>query len=417
MTTENDLRARAMRLIEAGIAAADPGRAVARAMPLALDDPPGPGGVWRIVALGKAARAMAAAALEALPDAQALVVTNAGNDAALDRAEICVAGHPVPDAAGEAAARRVEALLRGCDPADRLLALISGGGSAMLPAPVAGMTLADKQQVNRLLLASGADITQTNLIRQALSRLKGGGWLRICRAPVTALILSDVPGDDLRVVASGPTVAAIGTLAEAGATARALGIWDRLPEVAQLALRRPDGRGATPGATNILVGSNGHSLAALLGAGALPGGAALSGDVEDCARALLLRARGAAPGTALAFGGETTVRLAGDGMGGRNQELALRFARAAEAAGLPGDWCFAAVGSDGRDGPGEAAGGIVGPGTLARMRAAGIDPDDALARNDSTPALAAADGLVITGATGTNVADLAVFLRAAVPIS
>lgn len=424
---DEQLAAAAMALIRAGIGAADPGRAVGAAMDWVLTDPPATAGRWQVVAIGKAARAMSAAALARLPEARALVITNKGNDAPLDRATILVAGHPVPDAAGEDAARRVEALLRGCDPGDRVLALISGGGSAMLPAPVAGVSLADKQEVNRLLLGSGADIGQTNLIRQALSRLKGGGWLRASKAPVVALILSDVPGDDLRVIASGPTVAPIGSIADAAATARDLGLWPRLPASVRAALSRPDdpdGRGhaaedcaaedcgAGTGPRNILIGSNAISVAAMVAAGAAPGAVALQGDVEDCARRLVAACRDAAPGTALAFGGETTVVLTGDGMGGRNQELALRFARAAEAGGLAGDWVFAAVGSDGRDGPGEAAGGLVGPCTMARMRAAGLDPDDVLARNDTTPALAAAGGLVITGATGTNVADLAVFVAA-----
>ena len=403
----------ALALIHAGIAAADPARAVASAMGQALADPPGPGGEWRIVALGKAARVMAQAALEHLPDNRALVVTNRGNDAPLIRAEVLCAGHPVPDGAGEADARRVEALLAGCGPQDRLLALISGGGSAMLPAPVAGVTLADKQQVNRLLLASGADIIQTNLIRQALSRLKGGGWLRLCRAPVTALILSDVPGDDLRVVASGPTVAPVGSVADAARVAGDLGILDHLPAAVRAALSRsePVRDTGTARVRNILIGSNGQSVQAMVAAGARPGGAALDGDVEDCARALVATAQAARPGEALAFGGETTVRLTGDGMGGRNQELALRFARAAARAGLAGPWAFASLGSDGRDGPGEAAGGVVDDGTPERLAAAGVDLEAMLARNDSTAALTACGGLVMTGPTGTNVADLAVFLR------
>lgn len=406
------LEDRALSLIRAGIDAADPGRATSRAIPDILADPPDPGGVCHLIALGKAARAMAAAALAALPDTRALVITNAGNDAPLDRAEILVAGHPVPDAAGEAAARRVAAVLQVARPQDRVLALISGGGSAMLPAPVKGVTLAEKQQVNRLLLGCGADIAQTNLIRQALSRLKGGGWLRSSRAPVTALILSDVPDDDLRVIASGPTVAPIGTIADAAATARDLGIWDDLPPAVQTALTRPEDRVDLPDARNVLIGSNGQSIASMIAAGAVAGGAELSGDVEDCAQALVRAAQAAQPGQALAFGGETTVKLTGDGQGGRNQELALRFARAAAQAGLSGDWTFAAIGSDGRDGPGEAAGGVVGPQTLDRIAAAGIDLDAALSRNDSGPVLDAAKGLVIIGATGTNVADLAVFLRA-----
>lgn len=405
------LQSRALALIQTGIDAAEPRGATLAAMADVLSDPPAQGGVWHVIALGKAARAMAAAALSQLPDAQALIITNAGNDAPLDRARIIVAGHPVPDAAGEDAALQVERLLRDARPQDRVLALISGGGSAMLPAPVVGVTLAEKQQVSRLLLASGADIGRMNLIRQALSRLKGGGWLRLSAAPVVALILSDVPGDDLRVIASGPTVAPVGTIAQAADMARALGIWDRLPPAVQTALSRVDDRGDLPAARNLLIGSNGKSVAAMIAAGGVDGGVALEGDVQDCAQALVRAAAGATPGQALVFGGETTVTLTGDGQGGRNQELALRFALMAAQAGLGGDWVFASVGSDGRDGPGQAAGGIVDPTTLARIAAAGINVDAALARNDSGPALDAAGGLVITGATGTNVADLAVFLR------
>ncbi len=403
---------RAMALIRAGIAAADPGAAVTRGMGAALANPPGPGGRWQIIALGKAARAMAGAALAALPGAATLVVTNADNDAPLAGARVMRAGHPQPDADGAAAAAEVIARLAATSPQDRVLALISGGGSAMLPAPAEGMTLADKQAVNRLLLASGADISQVNLIRQGLSRLKGGGWLRLSQAPVTALILSDVPGDDLRVIASGPTVAPVGQRAEAAAMARALGIWDEMPEAARAALSRPDDRAALPVAENILVGSNGISVAAMQDAGADAGPIPLEGDVQDCAEAIWALAAGLKPGQALAFGGETTVKLVGDGMGGRNQELALRLALLAEAQPVGFDWAFASVGSDGRDGPGEAAGGLVGPQTPARIRAGGIDPAEALSRNDSTPALAAGGALVVTGATGTNVADLAVLVRA-----
>ena len=411
--TENSLRLNehVLQLIRQGIAAADPGRSVRAAMAQVLSDPPGSAGVWHVIALGKAARAMTEAALEALPDARALVITNAGNDAPLARAEILIAGHPVPDKAGEEAAHQVETLLRSAKPEDRVLALISGGGSAMLPAPVEGVTLAEKQQVNRVLLGSGADIGQTNLIRQALSRLKGGGWLRLSRAPVTALILSDVPGDDLRVIASGPTVAPIGSIAEAAAMARKLGIWDELPEPVQQALQRSDDRTDLPTARNILIGSNRQSVQAMVDAGAIPGGADLTGDVQDCAKALVRIAQTVKAGQALAFGGETTVRLTGDGQGGRNQELALRFAREAERAGLTGAWVFASIGSDGRDGPGEAAGGIVDNQTMDRIRQAGIDLEAELQRNNSGPVLDAVGALVVTGATGTNVADLAVFQK------
>ncbi|WP_370576815.1 glycerate kinase [Paracoccus sp. PAR01] len=401
-----------MALIQAGINAADPAEAVRRGMAEVLADPPEQGGRWQIIALGKAARAMAKAALQALPGGDALVVTNAGNDAALPGARVMRAGHPQPDAQGAAAADEVERLLQSMGPNERVLALISGGGSAMLPAPAEGMTLADKQAVNALLLASGADIAQVNLIRQGLSRLKGGGWLRLSAAPVVALILSDVPGDDLRVIASGPTVAPVGTRADAVALAKRLGIWDRMPEAARVALSRPDDPRPLLQARNILVGSNAISVAAMVTAGADAAALPLEGDVQDCAQAIWALARDLAPGQALAFGGETTVRLVGDGMGGRNQELALRLALLAEGDPVPFDWAFASVGSDGRDGPGEAAGGLVGPDTVAKVRTAGVDPVAALSRNDSTPALLAGDALVVTGATGTNVADLAVLVRA-----
>ncbi|WP_410218690.1 glycerate kinase [Paracoccus sp. (in: a-proteobacteria)] len=407
------MREQVLAFLETGVAAAAPGSAVSRAMPDLLRDPLDRDGCWHVIAVGKAARAMAVAALEALSGTvtgHVLVVTNAGNDSALDGVRVLRAGHPEPDEDGLRAAEAVAQVLQHARPQDRVLALISGGGSAMLPAPVPGLHLDDLRRVNGLLLASGADITQVNLVRQALDGLKGGGWSRLSGAPLCALILSDVPGDDLRVVASGPTVAPIGTPAEAAHLCRQLGIWDQLSERVQQAMTAPVPAAAPP-AQNILVGSNTQSVAAMVAAGALDGGVPLQGDVADCARALVAVVRDAAPGQALVFGGETTVQLKGDGMGGRNQELALRFACEARAAGLQGPWAFAAMGSDGRDGPGDAAGGLVFPDTLDRIRAAGIDPADALARNDSTPTLAAADGLIMTGASGTNVADLAVFLR------
>ncbi|MBW6506394.1 MAG: DUF4147 domain-containing protein [Rhodobacteraceae bacterium] len=407
------LQARAREVFAAGVGAADPAAAVARHLPQALADAPGPGGRWHLIALGKGAVAMAEAALARLPvGCPALVVTTRENARPLAGACVLAAGHPVPDAAGEAAARAVEAALAATAPHDRVLALISGGGSALLPAPVAGVGLADKATVNRLLLGSGADIGQMNLVRQALSRLKGGGWLRTSAAPIVALILSDVPGDDLRVIASGPTVAPLGSRADAAALCHALKIWDRLPAAVRAHLAAPE-RAAPPlpAARNILIGANALSLAAMRDAGAGLAPFALHGDVGAMAVQIVATLAAMVPGQVLAAGGETTVRLVGRGIGGRNQELALRVALAAEAAGLAGDWAFLAGGSDGRDGPTDAAGAVVGPATLGAIRAAGIDPAARLAENDSYPALAAAGALLLTGATGTNVADLAVLLR------
>ncbi|MFI0396863.1 glycerate kinase type-2 family protein [Paracoccus jiaweipingae] len=403
----------ALGLIRAGIAAADPFTAVAGALPGLLAQVVPVGG-WRVLAVGKAAPQMARAALTLLPGVPALAVTHAGNDRPLPGAMVLRAGHPEPDAQGLAAAHQVAEFLSQGRAGQAVLALISGGGSAMLPAPVPGVTLADKIAVNRLLLGSGLDIIAMNRIRQALSVQKGGGWLRLSPAPVCTLILSDVPGDDPRVVASGPSVAPIGTLAQAADLARQAGLWSRLPPAVQRALTRPQPPAPPPGGPVQVVGSNAISLRAMAAAGARSAPRPLTGEVATCAPRLLAAMRDLRPGQALAFGGETTVRLGSGpvGQGGRNQELALRLALAEAAAPLGFDWRFAALGSDGRDGPGQAAGAVVGPETLARMRAAGLDPQAALRAHDSGPALAAAGALVMTGSTGTNVADLAVALRA-----
>ncbi|MBD3678302.1 MAG: DUF4147 domain-containing protein [Rhodobacteraceae bacterium] len=401
----------ARRIFAAGVAAADPVQAVRRALeerPLAPVT-----GRRVVIAVGKAAIGMAEAAQVVLPDIdRVLIVTNYENTREVPGAEVFAAGHPVPDEGGEAAAKAVIAALSELGSEDAVLALISGGGSALLPAPAEGLTLADKARVNSLLLASGADITEMNLVRQQLSRLKGGGVLRVASpAQVTSLILSDVVGDDLRVIASGPTVSPIGTRAEAVALCEARGIWDDLPEAVRRNLEHEDDIQADlPTADNRLIGSNGISVAAMAreADGALVAPEPLEGDVEDAARLVADVATG---GGCWLFGGETTVRIKGDGLGGRNQELAMRVALEAEARGWSGDWAFLSGGTDGRDGPTDAAGGLVGPDTLARMRAEGVDPQAALARNDSYHALNAAGALLMTGATGTNVADLQVLIR------
>lgn len=404
-------RAAAQRIFAAGVAAADPGAGVRHALTGPLTDL----APQVIVAVGKGARAMMAAALEVLEargiaPRRALVVTNYENAEPLDGAELFAAGHPVPDENGARAAEAVEAALSGLAPGAQVLALISGGGSALLPAPVAGLSLTDKAEVNRLLLGSGADIVEMNLVRQQLSRLKGGGLLRVAApAHVSALILSDVVGDDLRVIASGPTVAPVGTRAEAVAVLKRRGLWARVPAAVRAVLAREEAPAPLPGATNLLIGSNALSLAAM--AGEAPGArrpdGPLTGDVAEAAERILAEATG--PGVWL-WGGETTVVLTGSGRGGRNQELALRLAVAAEAAGWS-DFVFLSGGTDGRDGPTDAAGGLVDHGSVARIRSSGVDLERALSNNDSYRALSASDDLLMTGATGTNVADLQVLIR------
>lgn len=401
------------RLYDAAVQAADPDRAIKAAMQ--RHPVPDTAGDLVVIAFGKAAPAMMRAALACLPVPRAaLVVTHHENDTTLPGVETIRAGHPVPDEHGLRAGQRIMELLDSVGPTDRVVVLVSGGGSALVPAPAGDLTLADKQAVNRVLLEAGLDITAMNLVRQQLSELKGGGLLRrAAPAPVHAYILSDVIGDDLRAIASGPTAAPLGTRADAKALLRDADAWDRLPAAVQDLLSAPDIPAEVPEADNTLVGSNRQSLQAMLDAA--PDGLEarivsdhLVGDVAEACAEIVAAAQGArAPGL-LIFGGETTVRIQGDGLGGRNQELALRIAF--EADRLPEGWCFLSGGTDGRDGPTDAAGGIVDAGTLGRIEAAGQDPRALLEYNDSHAALDAAGDLLRVPATGTNVADVQALL-------
>lgn len=398
-------------LFDAACRAADPGEALRRATfkhPVQR----GPGRLL-LVALGKAAVTMTEAFTAAHRVDAAIVVTNDENARPLaGGVRVLASGHPVPDARGEAAGREVAALLEGAGPDDRVVVLVSGGGSALLPAPVAGVTLADKQEMSRVLLAGGVSIGDINLVRQQVSRLKGGGMLRLAApAPVQAYILSDVIGDDLRVIASGPTVAPVGSPREAEQMLRRRGLWDAVPPSVRAAiLAQQDGPPQPlPHAENHLIGSNRMSLDAMAEAARAAGLAPeivsdhLTGDVAEAAAFIARAARGQTGPAALIFGGETEVTLRGTGRGGRNQELALRVARAMPA----GDWVFLSGGTDGRDGPTDDAGGLVDAGTWARI---GPEAEALLANNDSNEALRRADDLLTTGPTGTNVADVQVLL-------
>ncbi|KUP93022.1 glycerate kinase type-2 family protein [Tritonibacter horizontis] len=410
----------ALDLFHTAIARADPAAAVAQQLARAPLAPLPTGGRRIVIAVGKAAVPMMRAALSQLPQppAVALAITNPENLTELAGAQVIAGAHPVPDASSAAAGQQVLDSLADLRAEDQVLMLISGGGSALMVAPAPGVTLADKAAVNEILLASGLEINRMNLVRQALSRLKGGG---ICRAAaparVTALILSDVIGDDLRAIASGPTVSPLGDRKAAAALLQTEGLWDKLPVSVQQALSAPEQQQDTPTADNILIGSNRFSLDAMAErARALGWEVAsvvddLTGDVADAAQRILdtTEAAASAHPQALLFGGETTVRLAGTGRGGRNQELALRIAEAADQ--IDGDWLFLSGGTDGRDGPTEAAGGIVTPQTWADIAATGADPKALLSNNDSNAALKAAGALVTIGGTGTNVADVQIFLR------
>lgn len=417
MASGDQMRDLARRLYDQAVRAADPALAVRRHF---ADHPPQilPGGGRHIlIAIGKAAPAMLAEAMAHLPGPQiALAVTHYGNQADIPGARVLAASHPVPDAAGLRAGQEIIALLQRASPVDHVHALISGGGSALVPAPRAPLTLEDKQEVNRLLLASGLEIGQINLIRQQLSDLKGGGFLRHSAAPVTALILSDVIGNDLGAVAGGPTAAPLGDNQDALRLLQSRDLLPHLPPRVRDMLQNGAAPLAQVRAQNHLIGSNEISLQAMRAA--VPQGWAarivsdrLTGDVGDAAARVAQAMQPGDQPQALIFGGETTVVLRGGGTGGRNQELALRMALLGRD--WRDAWTFLSGGTDGRDGPTDAAGGIVDGGTLTRIAHAGQDAAALLADNDSHAALSAAGDLLATGATGTNVADVQVLLIAA----
>ena len=423
MTGINALAEDARAIFLAGVAAADPHDAVAKA--LEIHD-----GEWskaakiHVIAAGKAAVPMMRAALELLPHgklAEALVVTNYENVSEIEGVTVIGASHPLPDANGAAGAREAERIAQSAGASDLVLCLVSGGASALLPAPVDGVTLDEKIAANDLLLKSGADIVAMNTVRKALSRLKGGGLARaIAPAQGLALILSDVPGDDLAIIASGPTVADPAPPERALEIVTNLGLADRMPASVMTHLQ---GRIAAPPADfvhtteNILVGSNRISLHATENAARRMGYETvilsewLEGDVQEAALAFRAAAAKASSGkVAILAGGETSVRVTGTGKGGRNQELALRLAALCADDPLSRDWAFLSGGTDGRDGPTDAAGGLVTPATIRALAAKGLSVDAYLANNDAYHALKEADALVMTGGTGTNVADLQVLL-------
>ena len=334
-------------------------------------------------------------------------------------------GHPLPDERGLAAAREIERRAAGLGADDLALVLISGGASALLPAPAPNIGLDAKLEVTRQLLRGGATIHDLNAVRKHLSTIKGGGLLRQLRpARVITLALSDVVDDDPSVIGSGPTAPDPSTFADAVGVLESCGVLRSCPA----SVRGRLGAGVrgdvdeTPkpgdpvfdGAVYRIVGGNRASvraMAAVCGPAVEIEAEPLQGEAREVGAALARRFA-AGPTRAYVAGGETTVTVRGGGSGGRSQELALAFAL--EAAGGPlanrNDWVFLAAGTDGRDGPTDAAGGIVDAWAVLRMQEAGVDPVAALEDNDSYRALDAGDALLRTGATGTNVADVAVFL-------
>lgn len=405
------------RLFDAAVASADSARVLAQHLP------GHPRGRVIVVGAGKSAAAMARAVEAEWPDVTGVVVTRHGHAVPTRRIEVIEAAHPVPDAAGAAAAQRILSAVRGLGPDDLVLALISGGGSALMTAPAAGLTLDDKMRVNRLLLASGAPIGVMNQVRRRLSAVKGGR-LALAAAParVVTLAISDVPGDDPRAIASGPTVHDPDAAADLSAIVARLG--PDLPAAARrLLLDRPDPLPpfaadyrliATPmmalqAAADV---ARAQGVTPLILGDAIEGEAAAAGQVMAGIAACAARHGHPARSPAvLLSGGETTVTIGASrpGRGGRNTEFLLALALALD--GAPDIHALAAD-TDGIDGTEDAAGALVAPDTLVRARAAGLDPAAMLAGHDSFGLFHAIGDLVRTGPTLTNVNDFRAILIA-----
>jgi hydroxypyruvate reductase len=386
-----------------------------------------------VVGAGKAGAPMARALEDLLGDniADGVIVVKEGHGLPLEHVRIHEASHPVPDERGIRGAEEILSLVKGAGERDLVLCLISGGGSALLVAPAEGVTLEDKQEVTRLLLACGADIHEINTIRKHLSRAKGGGLARFAYpATVVSLILSDVIGDDLNVIASGPAVPDTSTFEDTRRVLEKYDIWDRVPASVQSRIQQglvgdieetpKIGDAVFQKCYTELVGTNIQALKAAgqqaeqLGYQTLILSSTVEGEAREVVKVLTAIAKEvrdsgnplSAPACILC-GGETTVTIRGDGKGGRNQEFAL-----AAALGLDGieNIVVLAGGTDGNDGPTDAAGAMADGRTLARARAKGLDPLDYLRRNDSYHFFQALDDLVITGPTLTNVMDVYMLL-------
>ena len=407
-------------MFDAAIAAAQPALCVPSHLP------PPPKGRFIVIGAGKASAAMARAVEDHWPGPlEGLVVTRYGCAVPCSRIEIVEANHPVPDAAGLRAAQRILALARSAGPDDTVLCLISGGGSALLPLPLDGLSLEDKQQANKALLASGATITEMNTVRRHLSAIKGGRLAAAAfPAKLLTLMISDVPGDNPADIASGPTAGDATTSADARAILRRYGIV--LPPCVETVLARPDSETVKPGDSRLaraefrIIAAPQMALEAAAKITREKGlavhilGDAIEGEARDVGKVMAAialqvarRHEPFAPPCVLLSGGETTVTVRGKGRGGRNVEFLLSLAIA--LGGFPGIWALACD-TDGVDGLEDIAGAIVTPDTLVRAHQAGLRPHDALADNDGHGFFGALGDAVVTGPTLTNVNDFRAIL-------
>ncbi len=431
MRIEAPLRRQALAIFKAALRAANPAASVARR--LAREDLTRYRDIY-VVGAGKAGAAMARAAERVLGRriARGLLNVKYGHTAPLRRIELNECGHPVPDQRGVEGARRIAEIAAAAGPGDLLLCLVSGGASALLPLPADSITLDEKQQVTKLLLACGADIHEINAVRKHISQIKGGQLARLAYpARVLSLLLSDVIGDDIDVIGSGPTAPDASTFALARAILEKYAIFQPAP--ASIRERLESGaRGRIPETPkqgeriftrvrNVVIGSNRMAVDAAaararqLGFRTLVLSTFVEGETREIARMhaaiakeIVHSGRPLKPPACVITGGETTVTLRGDGLGGRNQEFVLSVA--IDISGLE-NVVILSAGTDGSDGPTDAAGAIADGRTLARNPHA----PEFLARNDSYRYFEALGDLIVTGPTNTNVMDVRLILVGAQP--
>jgi len=430
-----------LAVFRAGLTAVDPREAVRRVLRLTGDDLCVGERSYRlkdfkhivVVGAGKAGAPMAQAVEGALGDRleEGLVIVKYGYTAALAKVKVVEGGHPIPDEAGQRGANDLLEMVKGLGEADLVLCLISGGGSALLPLPVEGVGLAEKQETTKILLESGASIHEINAIRKHLSRIKGG-WLAKAATPATivSLVLSDVIGDDLDVIASGPTVGDRSTFADCLRVIEKYhlesrippAVWDHLQKGAAGTVQetpKPDDP-VFRTAYHLIVGSNILCLEAAarkaqeMGYHTLILSSLVEGETREVAKVhgailkeIIRTGRPLASPACIISGGETTVTIHGKGKGGRNQEFVL--ACGMEIAGWKGAAVFSA-GTDGTDGPTDAAGAFADWRMVERARELGLDPNSSLQENDAYPFFERLGDLIITGPTNTNVMDVRILI-------
>jgi hydroxypyruvate reductase len=386
-----------------------------------------------VIGAGKAGASMARAFEDMMGEriTDGLVNVKYDHVADLRQVQLTEAGHPVPDEAGQAGAHAIFELASGAQKGDLVICLISGGGSALLPLPVEGVSLSDKQDTTRILLACGATIHEINAIRKHISMVKGGGLARaVYPATLVSLMLSDVIGDDLDVIASGPTVPDTSSFEDCMKILDKYGIREKVPRgvlshiqkglEGKIADNPKPGDAIFASTQNAIVGSNMECVLAAgkkasdLGYNTLVLSTMLEGETSDVARVhagiakeILKTGHPLLPPACMLSGGETTVTIRGQGLGGRNQEFVL-----SAAMSLSGweDVVVLSGGTDGTDGPTDAAGAVADGQTVQRAKTMGLNPGDFLSNNDAYHFFERLGGLVKTGPTNTNVMDLRIIL-------